>query len=210
MPVEYGLVQAPSNISAPDGSNAAILQGKAGEQIYADIHGKWYTAAYRGRVFEGTTAAAGTTIPISSATAGTFVLYNPLGSGVNMELVSYECGINTVTTVASAVLLGIAVGLVVAPTSVTALTPLPGLLGGSAVAQGKLYSVATIVATTSFYTLFGITATNATAGNSLGSPLRHEFDGKLILAPGTLVHVCGTAAQTSATAQTFVWAEWPI
>ena len=52
MPIGYGLVGAPSNVSAADGTNAQILQGKAGEQVVTELHGKWYTSAYRGRVFQ--------------------------------------------------------------------------------------------------------------------------------------------------------------
>jgi len=204
-----GVVGIP-NTNAVDGTNPIVPQGKQGELLKADLHGKWWSAAYRGRVFVGGTAAAGTTIPISSATAATFVLFNPLGSGINVELISYDLGITVVTSVASPVLLGIITGLVLAPTGLTALTASPALLGGSSVAQAKLYSVATLAAAaTLFYTLGQITATNATAGNALGPNFHYEFEGRIGLAPGSLVHVCGTAAQTSPTTQTFAWAEWP-
>src|ERR1700693_2275876 len=92
MPVEFGLVGPPSNTSVADGLNAPILQGKAGEQLYADLHGKWYTAAYRGRVFSTGVLIAGVTIPVNTTTAPTFTLYNPLGSGVNLELITLDVG----------------------------------------------------------------------------------------------------------------------
>ena len=59
MPVMYGAVGAPSNVSNADGTNAPLLQGKAGEAVVAELHGKWYTSAYRGRVFIGQTTTAG-------------------------------------------------------------------------------------------------------------------------------------------------------
>jgi hypothetical protein len=195
-------VQTPgSNI--PDGVEPSLLGGRQGEAIVAELHGKWYSAALNGKLFIGSTAAAGTTIPISSATAATFALYNPASSGKNIELARYTLSPNNATLVVSAVQLGIATGI--ATPAGTALTPRSALLGNSATPQGLLYSAATIVATTSFYHMFGVSATAGLAG-----PLLHDFDGSVLLAPGSLVHVTGTAAQSQAHAQTFVWAEWPI
>ena len=202
----FGGVSPPSNTSYADGTSALALQGKAGELVATELHGKWYTAAYRGRVFTGNTAAAGTTIPISSATAATFTLYNPLGSGVNVELVSADVSILNATTVVSSIALGVISGLIVAPTVVTALTTYPTLIGGSAVAQAKLYSIATLAAAaTLFIPLFSVSATSGAFPN-----FHYDFDGKLILAPGSLVHLVGTAAQTSASMNGFTWAEWPL
>ena len=203
MSASQGQVYAPT--SYPDGSVPTFLAGRSGEAINADLHGKFYTGAYRGKVFFASTAAAGTTIPISSATAATFVLYNPIGSGVNMELISYDSSVQSATVVVSSVMLGYAGNLIVAPTSVTALTPSPALVGSNAAPQGKVYSVATIVATTVFYELGAYGATSGAFPS-----IHHDFDGKFVLAPGSLAHVCGTAAQTSASVQTMVWGEWPL
>jgi hypothetical protein len=199
------LTQNIPSSSIGDGLNPQLLGGKAGEGIVAELHGKYYTSTYRGKTFLGSTAAAGTVIPISSATAATFVLYNPIGSGVNIELISANVAILNATTVVSSIALGIASGLIVAPTSVTKLTPIAGLLGGSAVAQAQLYSVATIVATTTFFPLFSVSATAGAFSN-----FNYKFDGEIVLAPGSLVHLCGTAAQSSASMNAFSWSEWPL
>lgn len=206
MPIMYGTVGAPSNASAADTTNLPILQGKSGEAIVGELHGKWYTSAYRNRVFVGSTLAAGTTIPISSTTAPTFTLYNPLGSGVNVELISIDIGITNATTVVSPISLSYTSGLIVAPTGVTALPVNPALIGGSGKSQVNLYSVATLAAaiTTSF-PLFSISATSGAF-----PPLHYDFDGKLLLAPGSLVFLSGTAAQTSASMNGAFWAEYPI
>lgn len=200
-----GLVTNVGTTNTADSQDPPIALGRQNDQMVSDVHGKWYTSAYRGRLFEGSTAAAGTTIPVSSATAATFTLYNPIGSGVNLELVSYDSSVQNATTVVSSILLGIASGLIVAPTAVTALTVRSGLLGSNAAALGQLYSVATIVATTTFFHVGAYGATSGAFG-----PVHYDFDGKIILAPGSLVHVCGTAAQTSASAQSISWAEWGI
>jgi hypothetical protein len=202
----YGAVGAPSSTSAADSTNLPLLQGKAGEGLVAELHGKWYTAAYRNRVFFSSTLAAGTTIPISSTTAPTFTIYNPLGSGVNVEMISIDVAITNATTVVSPISVTYTTGLIVAPTSVTALTVTSGIVGGSGVAQAKVYSAATLAA--ALTTSFPIFSISATSGSF---PLLHyDFDGKFILPPGSLACLTGTAAQTSATMNSAFWAEWPI
>jgi hypothetical protein len=83
-----GIIAAPSNTSQTDGTTTqAFLQGKQGELLDAKLHGDFYTQAYRGNLFFGTTATAGTTIPIqASGLASTFTLYNPASSGKILEL----------------------------------------------------------------------------------------------------------------------------
>lgn len=200
-----------NQIGVPGASRQAVnslpsgLAGGDGEVIAAELHGKWYTAALNGRLFIGSTAAAGTTIPASNATAATFMLYNPIGSAKNLELVRYNLGVNNATLVVAAIQLGIISGLTVAPTSVTALTSRSALVGGTGTAVGIIASVATLAAAaTSFYHMLSVSATSG-----LGPNFTHDFDGSIVLTPGSLVHVTGTAAQSQAHAQTFLWAEWP-
>lgn len=207
MPVMYGAVGAPSSTSAADGFNAPLLQGKAGEGVVAELHGKWYTSCYRGRLFMAPTLAAGITIPSTTATAATYLLYNPIGSGVNMELTSINVGFGAATLVVGTISLGLQYGLQVAPTSLTALTATP--LSGTGKALGTANSAGTLAAavpTTGLYGLFGISATSGVL-----APLQHEFDGKVVLPPGSLGSLCCTiAAQASASNVTAVWAEYPI
>lgn len=208
--------QAPPAQSLSDSVYNPWLGGKAGEGVVTELHGKWYTQAYRGNVFHGSTLVAGTIIPISTSTAATFVLYNPLGSGVNLELISYTLGVTVATVIVSPIGMGFSAGVggaVVAPTGVTALTPRNGLLGFGNATKVNLYSTATLTATTTYFkTMLNFTSTNATAGNGLGpSAYKYDFDGTLILPPGTLVQTCGLVApSTSASVQEFVWAEVPV
>src|SRR5689334_14810207 len=102
MPIIFGNTIAPPNTSVADSTNAAILAGKAGEAIVAELRGKYYTAAYRNRLFSATAAAQ--TIPlVTSAVVSVFTLYNPPGSGVEMELVETTIGTTSATTVVNVV-----------------------------------------------------------------------------------------------------------
>jgi len=206
MPQIFALTNNIPNTSLGDGTFNGVLAGKSGELAVAELHGKWYTSAYRGRLFVGANTTSGVTIPIATTTTATFALYNPLGSGVNVEMVSCDVTPLTVTSVAASIGLGIVTGLLVAPTSLTAITPYASLLGGSAAPQAKIYSSAVLAAaTTTYYPMFTFTATSG-----LVTTLHHEFDGKLVVPPGTLVHIVATAAQTQASANSFVWAEYPL
>lgn len=202
MPVQYGAVGAPSNISAPDGVNLPQLQGKAGELIDSALHGKWYTAAYRGRAFSTGVLIAGVTIPVNTTTSPTFTLYNPLGSGVNLELISLDVGWPAAAASVVGTLLG-STG-VQAPTSVTAGLIYSTLIGAGAVPQAKFYTAATIAAITQHMPLITMSTVTDTM-----NPSHVDFDGAIILAPGSLFTLTSTPVQTAVALPALRWAEWP-
>src|SRR2546425_8282152 len=82
--------------SLPDGQQPSSLAGKMGELIMAELAGKYYTAAYRGLVFIGSTANAGVVPPAFNATAQTFGVWNPSTSGKNIIPISLTVGLVTV------------------------------------------------------------------------------------------------------------------
>ncbi len=206
MALSQGIVTNPATSNQADGGLPNFGMGRQNDQYISEVHGRWYTAGYRQKLFRGGTSATGTTIPVSTATAATFTLYNPIGSGVNVELVRYSGSVQSATHVVSSVMLGIITNLVVAPTALTALTTGPANFGGSGVPAAQLYSVATLASqATVFYNIGAYGATALTGMNGI----EHQFDGMLLLAPGSLVHVVGTAAQSQVATQTFTWAEWP-
>ena len=205
-------VQNVATTSYSDGSQPAQSGGRQGEAAVAEIHGKWYTAGYRGVSFIASTLIAGTVVPISTATAATFGLYNPLGSGKNVELIAYDFALLAATAVVAslefAVLTAVGGGIAL-PTGITALTPLANPIGGPGLnSVATAFSAATVVASTKLISLgvsFG--TTTETAGPAV---VHRDFDGTIILAPGTLIHVTGNAAQSSAALQQLTWAEWPV
>src|ERR1700675_4544342 len=88
MPLNQGLIQVPG--SSPIGSNPTQTFGKQADGLVSELHGRWYTAAYNGKSFFASTLVAGVTLPVNTTTAATYLVYNPLGSGVNMELISLD------------------------------------------------------------------------------------------------------------------------
>lgn len=206
MPVMYGTVGGVTTPSATDATNQPLLQGKAGEAIVAELHGIWYTAGYRGRAFHGASAIAGVVLPRETTTAATFMLFNPSGSGVNLELISFDVAELTTTGVIGTVLL--AAGSNPAPSSTTAITATvtPTLIGGGATQKASLFSAATITAMTTWWPIGQVTAT--TTGTYQIAP--YAFNGRVLVAPGAGVQACSNPVQTNSWVPAFDWAEWPL
>src|SRR5690348_11006426 len=120
---------------AGDGLNTAGL-GRQLEQYVAEIHGKWYYAALAGKLFHGSSLIAGVTIPVNTATAATFTLFNPADSGVNLELVSLDIGWPAgATTVVGTILGSVSRQTPTSTTQGGVTIPLPIGSGGNARAQ---------------------------------------------------------------------------
>ena len=209
---QVGRVLNPANMANGFGQDLPMGMGRSGEAYNVDIHGKWYTAGYNAATFLASTLIAGTVIPISSATAATFGIYNPIGSGKNLELISYDMSFLTATAVVGALeftVLTSVGGSTALPTGITRLTPLANPIGGqSGVAVGVPFSVATVVASTVIIPLGIAFGTTTEQAGPIESHL--DFEGRIILAPGTLIHVTGNVAQTASALQMLTWAEWPV
>jgi hypothetical protein len=206
MPYVQGVVAAPSTSNA-DGANPTILQGKTGEVIVAELHGIWYTAAYRGRAFHGAAPIAGVILPRETTTAATFMLFNPAASGVNVELISFDLAALVTTAVIGSIML--AGGATPAPSSVTSITAsvIPALLGGASAPKAALYSAATITAMTTWWPLFALTTTT---GGTNASPLPYTFNGRIAVAPAAGIMGASNPVQTGSMVPAFDWAEWPL
>lgn len=201
MAIMQGTVATPAK--AGDGIGTALL-GRNLDQLVSELHGKWYNAAYANRLFVGSALIAGVTIPVNTTTAPTFTLFNPAGSNVNLELVTLDVGWPAAATTVVATLL--ASLSTQTPTSVTSggvTLPMPMGAGGNALA--KLYTAATITAITSHIPLLQITST---ADAMVAS--HYEFDGRVVIAPGSLVSITSTPVQTGVAIPSICWAEWPV
>ena len=200
MAIGQGIVSALGKLADGFGS---IMLGRQGEQLGSDVHGPWFTAATNNRVFIGSALIAGVILPVNTTTAPTFTLFNPLGSNVNVELISLDIG----WPAAAASVIGTILGSISTqtPTSVTAGgTTVSVPIGGGGTAQAKLYTAATVAAITSHIPLLNVTSTADAMTAS-----HYDFDGRVVLAPGGLITLTSTPAQTAVAIPSFAWAEWP-
>lgn len=207
-----GQVSDPT-VSNSDSSIGNIVTGKSLEVLIAQLHGKWYTHTYRGNIFHGKTAAAGVNIPATAGTAQVFGIWNPSGSGVNVELIAAYYG--WVSTTGTPANLGYDINSPANPLTVTAITlgtPANALM--SAGKASKVYftpSAATTVASTLLGTN-GMSQITTTGATTTVAPftLSEVFEGTLIITPGTAIWCSGTVAPATKFDIRWVWAEIPV
>jgi hypothetical protein len=199
-----------------DTSPTILAALRHGEQAVSEIHGKRYAKASRGNMFWGTSGTAGATLIAPGQTTGSFILYNPVASGVLIEVEQFRIsGASTETSVVAGLLLE---GSVQVPSgTLTGATvsslPLGGLIGpgnigvvtASSAAKGRVYKAATIAAAT-FIGGLGVTIQATTSPVPLGTV---DFDGSLVLAPGMMINVVSAITQSPQIAVCdWVWSEW--
>lgn len=212
--VAAGASASQSGVSAP------ALGGKSNEQIYSKLHGDFYAAAVAGFLFQATTLVAGTVIPVQATNlVSTWTIWNPLGSGVNVEMVRYSFAQTTTVQVVGPIALWIQTavgGANAVPATLTAANVRPAMWSSASInpiasSKAGVYSAATLVNTMATNMWQGpiLWGAGAVTDSSVG-PKTYNFNGDTILGPGTLATVAAFAAQTAATSQTFIWAEWPV
>ncbi len=212
-----------SFIAPPTGTQTGTpnaLGGRSGELIDTRLHGDFFTAALNGKVFQATTLTAGTIIPVQATNlVSTFTIWNPLGSGVNVELIRYTLAWTTTVEVVGPIALWIQTavgGANAVPSALT--TPLsvrPALWGGASINpiasnQASMWTALTLVNTMATNMWQGpVLAGPGAVTSTNNAPINYDFNGTTILGPGTLATTAAFAAQTAATSQTLMWAEWP-
>ncbi len=202
-----GTVFNPYAIKYTDGSLNGVnaTYGTGGEQIVSMTRGKYATANIRGAVFTANVAAV--TLPISTTAGQLFALVNPVGSGVNVELIRSDFLYVVATTTTDAL------GLYFANASQTALwsslTAGTVLNGQCAGPSGKaiFYTAATKSGTNTLQALLG--GWGATTNTGLGL-VRYDFDGTTIIPPGigVMISMSTTVATASGITGSLTWLEY--
>ena len=176
----------------------------------------YYTDNLLGSMFIGTTAAAGVKPPAYNATAHTFCLWNPVGSGKNIVPVRLSVGFVDTTGAAGNIVISYqnGVGSQAATgspiTAITQVAPLSAYVNSGPPSVMKFApATATFAAATSLLMTTGIsqlvtTATDATNGQWTSE---YNFNGALIVPQGTAICVAGNIALLSNMNITLVWQE---
>ena len=209
-----GVVNNFSNISFSDGDDVSLLCGKTAELMTSVVHEGIYNTTYRGLTFHGysTTPLA---IPITSTISPKFILWNPYGSGVNCVLVGYYIGYASGTNVEGNVQLGVITNIgseVATGAKISAFTNGPilnGLLGGSTINKARFGIAATLTAASTQFLPLGISLMQLAAVNSVPISVAYNFNGSVIVPPGTCVFSCASAASVATYNERIVWYEFP-
>jgi hypothetical protein len=184
-----------------------------GYGVVNEQHGVYWQAARRGILFRGgnqTAVVTAMTAGLPTTYTGGLVLYNPLTSTKNLSI--REASFGLIVAQAAAGTIGLAVAQSATPISGT-LTPVPAqnaLVGSSAVAQGKLYSSASITLPTApiMVATLGTAYTGAITTIPLDGPNVVQISGAIQLTPGAYcVFVCTAAVTASSFTGQLVWEE---
>ena len=212
-----GIVNAPANASIADGSQPIALMGKSAELIVAELHGKYYTQAYRGNSFLGSTVGTGIIPPVYTTTAQVFGLWNRAGNTKNAVLQVLD---------AAPVVFGAAVvgaltlsqslnaGSALATGGVSAFTAAVPQGGNIGISGGNSVSFTATAATSLAATLlmgfnYGFYSTVVT-GMGAGA-LHYDFEGGVIVPPNTAVWLTSSNSAQTATFQANIrWEEAPL
>ena len=214
------LVANPATTQSTDGTLTIGNAGRQNDALISEVHGKWYTAGYRGATFVTSTLIAGITVPVAAATLGSkFTLWNPAGSNKIVELISINVGLSAATTVVSGLGLMIQRNMSTTsgiPTSLTSQYTAP--LGLSGTAAAGAYSAAThtnvAIPGVSAATPVPIPFYNILTFGAVTDPgaqaFDHFFDGRILLGPDSSVALCDTVGTELTIVATLTWAEWPL
>lgn len=194
---------------AADGSEVPARMGRMSEIIMAPYKGAYAEQCARGNVWFASAAAV--TIPVNANNlVSVFTLYNPPGSGKNLELIDFVAPVVLATTVVDGIgLYYSAPNNAIAGTFTTKGTPQCGLLGGGASPAGQFYSAYTHSGTPLLACLMGGWGA-VTDANSDGPVF--NFNGKVLIPPGVAASVAMTTAAGTGSGITLgmSWAEHPV
>lgn len=209
-----GLILNPVSALLGDGvAQANNVFGRQGEQLNADLHGKWFNSNSRKGLFVA--RVTGVTIPVIAATlVSVFTLWNPPGSGVMAEIVQTFVGQVLATTVvddlnwysSSATLT--AAGTFTTP-GVAGTNYFSGRVQDNPNGQVKPFSAYTHSGTpvwADYVATFGA-VTDASAFQ-----LIKNHEGSLLLPPGIAISLAMSTAASTASGLSVgaSWCEWPF
>lgn len=187
---------------AADGPGLPFRQDRTGAIVTTELHGKYFETNFRGNLFWAT-MTAGVIFPAPAATANNpITLYNPLGSGRNLSLITFDMIMTTIPGTPVTGLYGLYVNVAPQAAAVTgtALVPQPGLIGAGSASVARPLTTSTVPVAPTLLIPFGnkVTGEVATVVPITGLPAYHlDIDGKVILAPGTAITPQMTAADTT-------------
>jgi hypothetical protein len=203
--------------SAASGTQLTMRQGNLGEQIVSSLHEPNYEAAYRRSFFTASmqaVIATATIAGLSTATTGSPVIYNPLGSGVNVVL--SKVGVGFALAPATQVIYGIATGYNASTAvsgTLTSLVPKSRYIGLGAAPLAQVYCSASITLPTAptVDLVLGTVGQGAISTSQVGAGDAYNVDGGIILPPGGYAIIWTHAIMlASSLIASYSWEEVPV
>jgi hypothetical protein len=208
-------VRDPTKLSFPDGQDEIILSaGKGGELLSSEVHARYAELTLAGRMFCARTPHAGATIPVYTTTTPSFMLLNPGGSGVKLELVSLQINMLAAAEIVSSFALNHIHGAVImAAISITGQNTIVAngvqnlLLGKGKAPKSSLLSASHVWVNQLDNTLVPLRGFMKTTK----SPnVFADLAGSIVVPPDTMVCLVSVFAQTQASMISLTYAEVPV
>ena len=207
------------------GESKDIRLGRHGDQLVSPAHGKYAEAVLNGTAFYASTVAGGVVLPLQTTLTPTVMIWNPSDSGVDCVLQRYVASHGSVDGPATRVVLGlVAVSTLVSVGSNIAtgnlITAFAENVLNTNTFNAKLNSgnrprvksstqgTNTITAGTWIKAIGGIGLAVATTSVNAFT-FNYDFDGEMVLPPGTAIHVATHLVSSMAFVQTLSWYEVP-
>lgn len=202
-----------------DGNQVTPRMGRLGELVTTELHGKYYEQCARGNVYIGSTAIAGLALPIYSATAQLFMIWNPLGSLKNVSIIKVAIARVSGTGSADHLMWGgclVAGADAAANNPITAYTkayPINALIGAGMNSVVKFANTtATALAAPTIVAELGISNSvyDGTGATVPPFPLIVNYDGDLVIGPGAALFLCNDTAASTVWGASVTWEEVPV
>lgn len=205
--------------SYSDGSTPPLRSGRLQDLIVSELRARFAEDTTRGNVYSlivtnTTGIAAGNVTGAAAAASTQFAIWNPLSSGVNIELIEFTFGVVSGTIVGGPLIHNFfSSGL----PSIASVGTAYSMKGGAAFSgQAKFVASAAGTTLTAGSALTAgkystITYSAGTYAALMGSVAAEMVDGKIVLPPGTGWVPCVAAAGTTVLAAWgATWAEKPV
>lgn len=181
-----------------------LMGGRMGEAMVAELHGKYFTQNYRGKLWHAALTAASAVPVFATNATPNWAIWNPAGNSTAVVLTRMNFGFSAGTGIAGQIgyaylpNAGAAIGTAAPMSAVTTGTITMGVVGQTYSGQVKFLTAATLTGT-------GISAlTNYRYSCvSQGAPITstaamynlwEDFDGTVIIPPNTLFCVVASTA----------------
>ena len=195
--------------------------GRSGEALVGHVHGSYYHANREGNLFYASNAAAGAAFTIfSNASFVGLALWNPEGSGKNLVMAKARVGFDgTASTAAGAfgyawlVEAGSHLATAAPLSAITAITATRGDCKCGPAGRGNSVAIAASAATLTTAMTWGRSSGMGTSTGAIttmiGFMWEEDFDGTLIVPPGTFFALTTTILTGITATGTLIWSEEP-
>lgn len=209
-----GVVGNPATQGQNDAAKLNVMLGRHNEMLMRELGGRYSAMALRasgGNAYLASNVVAGVTIPVGATTiASTAGMINPVGSGVNVELVALSISSTTVQVAVKNMAIGFHRYALLgegAPTSVTALTDFQLPIGKSGTASCHAHSAATFTNTAALNPIIRPWPVALTAVGAMQTMV--YFNGEITFGPGVAFAIHNEVTALAGQQVTYHWIEWP-